>query len=132
MAIDKIELHEVELNTKQVKEASETIKQLQDDLEDTLDQYQDSSERFDNGEISRKEFSDLTRSKNEHIIALRERLNEHFSVFAKSVNALDIILSRAKKELADSTGKKKSAKKKVKKAVKKKAKKKSSKKPSKK
>lgn len=123
MAIDKIELHEVELNTNQVKEASAVIKQLQDDLEKTLDEYEDYSDRFSNGEISRKEFSDLTRAKNEHISALKERFNEHFKVFSNSTNALKTILLRAEKELSIAVNKKANGKKKSRKVVKKKSKK---------
>jgi hypothetical protein len=107
MAIDKIELHEVEINVKQIKEASEAIKLLQDDLENTIDEYDDISERFSNGEISKKEFSDLTRSKNEHISSIKEKLNEHFKVFGKSNVILNSVLSRAKKELVDATSVKK-------------------------
>ncbi len=114
MAIDKIELHEVEINTKQVVDASGAIKQLQDDVESTLDEYKDISERFHNGEVSKQEFSDLTRSKNEHISASKEKLNEHFRVFRKSLEALDVILVRAQKKITEATsnkGKNKKAKK---------------------
>lgn len=88
MPLKKIELHEVNANLNQAKESAELVRSLQAELEDVLAKYMDSVKRYSAGELSREEFGDFTKSKNEDVRSLNEKVKSGVNVITASLDSI--------------------------------------------
>ncbi len=88
MPLEKIQVHEVDTNLTQAKESADAVVKLQYELEDILAAYNDNSKRYAAGELSREEFLDLTRSKEEAVRDINLKVENNISVILTSLDTI--------------------------------------------
>lgn len=93
MAVRKIELETVETNLRNVSSSTEKIRNLQEEMEALLREYEKERSRYRTGEIARDVFENLTRTHEEKVGAINRQIASLIDTSTSSLSRVTTLVA---------------------------------------